>query len=330
MSTPTTAVATLPRYHTHYYHHPSYPHQPHGSGNIASTTTTAANYRSAAANAILPPTATTTTTAAASSAARLLPFYGQPATAGSPTGADGLVQSQSSAPRPPPHRDQPDDHHNLLHGLNPSAARHDDSYTSTMASAAGPAQPSRKRRRSHEPDWNNFYRNGLPKEIIVIDDSPEPEANSSRKLTNGNTTVAAAAAARDSHAQQPARKRRRDDDPASSRAAGYHVQYVGSHTNTPLQNTTPIASTLSSDRTNSALHTTAPTSLSSNSQYEDVQAPLKRKRTRQQVANEAKRRDIDGLGNPFFTYKPPPFPPKKAPEVHVRVVHDVSIFSPLL
>ncbi|POR37304.1 Dual specificity protein kinase lkh1 [Tolypocladium paradoxum] len=323
MSTPTTAVATLPRYHTH-YHHPSYPHQPHGSSTIAGTTSATANYRSAAANAILPPpaTTTTTTTASVSSAARLLPFY-QPASAGSPAGADGVVQSQSSAPHLPPHRDHPDDHHNLLHNLNPSsAARHDDSYTSTMASVAGSDQPSRKRRRSREPDWNNFYRNGLPKEIIVIDDSPEPVANTSRKITNGNTVIAAAAAARDSHAQQPAKKRRRDDDPATSRAAGYHVQYVGSHTNTPLQNTTPIGSTLSSDRTNSALHTTAPTSLSSDSQYEDVQAPLKRKRTRQQVANEAKRRDIDGLGDPFFTYKPPPHPPKKASEVHVRVVHD--------
>ena len=200
-----------------------------------------------------------------------------------------------------------------------------------MATAVGSDQPSRKRRRSREPDWNNFYRNGLPKEVIVIDDSPEPEANTSRKITNGNYSTATVAPAGDSSARQPARKRRRDDDPTASRAAGYHVQYVGSHTNTPLQNMTPIGSTLSSDRTNSALHTTAPTSLSSNSQYEDVQAPLKRKRTRQQVANEAKRRDIDGLGDPFFTYKPPPYPPKKASEVHVRVVHDVSFsLNPLL
>ncbi|EGR48707.1 uncharacterized protein TRIREDRAFT_27025, partial [Trichoderma reesei QM6a] len=181
----------------------------------------------------------------------------------------------------------------------------------------------RKRRRSREPDWNTFYRNGLPKEIIVIDDTPEPEANTGRKIANGTAVVPDSAAT--AAAQSSAKKRRRDDQPL-----GYHVQYVGgshtaSHTNTPRPNTTPGGSTLSSDRTNSALNTTAPTSLSSNSQYDELAAPLKRKRTtRQQVANEAKRRDVDGLGGAFMAYKPPPFPPKKSAEVPVRVVNDVS------
>ncbi|KAM3521407.1 hypothetical protein NHJ13051_006251 [Beauveria bassiana] len=30
------------------------------------------------------------------------------------------------------------------------------------------------RRRPREPDWNSFYKNGLPKEVIVIEDSPDP------------------------------------------------------------------------------------------------------------------------------------------------------------
>lgn len=187
-------------------------------------------------------------------------------------------------------------------------------------------QPSRKRRRSRDPDWNTFYRNGLPSEVIVIDDTPEPEANMGRKIVNAN------AAARDLTTQQPAKRMRRDDAlEATPRNPGYyHVQYAGSHHDTPLQNSTPIGSTLSSVRTNSALNTTAPTSLSSNSQYEDVQTPLKRKRTRQQVTNEAnKRRDVDGLGDPFFTYKPPPYSPKKASDVHVRVIQDVSPLLPL-
>lgn len=184
----------------------------------------------------------------------------------------------------------------------------------TMTSTATMDQPSRKRRRSREPDWNNFYRNGLPKEVIVIDDTPEPEPNTSRKMANGTADLSL---------HHPAKRRRRDDvHEAASRTAGYHVLPVGSHPNTPLHNSTPMASTISTDRTNSALHTTAPTSLSSNGLYDDVQAPLKRKRTRQQVANEAKRRDVDGLGDPFLTYKPPPYPPKKASDVHVRVVHD--------
>lgn len=188
------------------------------------------------------------------------------------------------------------------------------------------AEPARKRRRSQGPDWQEFYRNGLPNEIIVIaDDTPEPEANTSRKVTNGNAANIAAnvnsAAANGTVARQATtKKRRRDDDLATaSSGPGYHVQYVESHTNTPAG-----SAMSSSDRTNSALHnTTAPTSLSSQSQYEDTQLPAKRKRTtRQQVANEAKRRDTDVLGNRCFTYKPPPYPPKKASEVHVRVVQD--------
>jgi dual-specificity kinase len=188
--------------------------------------------------------------------------------------------------------------------------------TTTIAASSGAHQndfdddqPSRKRRRSREPDWNTFYRNGLPKEIIVIDDSPEPEANTGRKLAN--TGPAPAYEASPAH-QQPAKKRRRDDAPP----AGYHVQYL-SHTNTPNGGTN------STDRTNSAINTTAPTSLSSNGQYEEPALPLKRKRTtRQQTANDAKRRDVDGLGSQFLTYKPPPFPPKKVPEVPVRVIRD--------
>lgn len=199
--------------------------------------------------------------------------------------------------------------------------------TAVMPAAAG--VPSRKRRRSREPNWSSFYRNGLPKEIIVIEDTPETEANTSRKMVNGqaNTYASTNVPANGAAMPHPPKKRRRDDDPSAALVhhPGYHVQYYDSQTNMPHHTSTPNESVLSSsDGTNSALHTTAPTSLSSNGQYDDVQPPLKRKRTRQQVANEAKRRDVDGLGDPFFTYKPPPHP-KKAPDVHVRVISDVRV-----
>lgn len=180
-------------------------------------------------------------------------------------------------------------------------------------------QPSRKRRRSREPDWHNFYKNGLPKEVIVIDDTPEPEANSGRKIVNGSTV----AATHDNSSRQVAKKRRRDDEPSTIQGSGYHVKVLDSQKPALLPADTSAGSNnSSSDRTNSAANTTAPTSLSSNGQYDDGQIPQKRKRTRQQVANEAKRRDADGLGSSFFTYKPPPYPPKKAGEVSVQVVHD--------
>ncbi|KAK1242235.1 hypothetical protein MKX07_000221 [Trichoderma sp. CBMAI-0711] len=324
MSTPTTAQVAITLPHYRYLHHP-----PSYSSNYRTTTT---------ANALLPPTAAVDHQPALQTPARPQSYYHHhpPAANAGYSLTDGVAQPSQSAPRPPPHG-----HHYSHHDADSSAtARLDDSSyasamptSSTTASGAVPApartaaedhQPSsssRKRRRSREPDWNTFYRNGLPKEIIVIDDTPEPEANTGRKIANGTAVVPDSAAT--AAAQSSAKKRRRDDQPL-----GYHVQYVGgshtaSHTNTPRPNTTPGGSTLSSDRTNSALNTTAPTSLSSNSQYDELAAPLKRKRTtRQQVANEAKRRDVDGLGGAFMAYKPPPFPPKKSAEVPVRVVND--------
>ncbi|KOS19216.1 Dual specificity protein kinase lkh1 [Escovopsis weberi] len=199
-------------------------------------------------------------------------------------------------------------------------------------------QPSRKRRRSREPDWKLFYRNGLPKEIIVIDDTPEPEAaNAARRAANAvaaptaaptaapssAATAAAASAATSAQAvdaagRQLARKRRRDE----AHSTGYHVQYAPSHTHISIPDSTPASSTISSDRT-LALHTTAPTSLLPNGQYVEAVVPPKRKRTtRQQAANEAKRCEADVLTGPFAAYRPPPFPPKKAGEVHVRAIPD--------
>ena len=203
--------------------------------------------------------------------------------------------------------------------------------------AAEASQPSRKRLRSREPDWLNFYRNGLPKEVIVIDDSPGPEANTARKInTNSNSCVLPPI----DLTTQPNAKRRRKADPPSQhqhqqqqqqqssysvQSNGYHIQYSNSTTNGHTsQKPNNVSSTLSSSSSvQSNLQTTAPTSLSSNGQYEEVQPVIKRKRTRQQVANEAKRRDIDGLGDPLFTYKPPPFLPIKAADVYVRQVREV-------
>ncbi|KAL7792496.1 serine/threonine protein kinase, CMGC group [Trichoderma ceciliae] len=317
MSTPTTALATLPGHYTRYHHPPNYSHSHHLQGHSSATTTTTSNYRTS----LLPATTTANSFAAASPSQnppRPLSFYHHP----QPAASAGYTSSLTDGVAPPLHLHGHYSHHEAAD--SPLAVRFDDS---AMAGNANPGvvpavgrlaaedQPSRKRRRSREPDWNNFYRNGLPKEIIVIDDTPEPEANTGRKITSGNAIVPDSATT--AAAQQAAKKRRREGE-------GYHVQYLAtSHTNTPLPNTTPIGSTLSSDRTNSALNTTAPTSLSSNSQYDELAAPLKRKRTtRQQAANEAKRRDVDGLGGAFMAYKPPPFPPKKSAEVPVRVIHD--------
>ncbi|CEJ82013.1 Putative Dual specificity protein kinase lkh1 [[Torrubiella] hemipterigena] len=305
MSTPSTAVATLPQYPQHRQFQPPftshYKLEHYSSPTLAATTASAKD---------LPPPH--------SPASRYLPYYQSAASAASPT--DGVAHAQSSVPpRPPPHV--------YLESSSSNAATHrhpGDSISSSMTSATMTAvdhhgldqSASKKRRRdSHGPDWNHFYRNGLPDEVIVIDDdSPEPEANTSRRITNGTSSQMLP---HDGSRGQPAKKRRRDDE----HRPGYHIQYLHSHAGTPQYNTTPLGSTLSSDH--ASLTTTAPTSLSSTSLHDDVPAPLKRKRTtRQQAADEAKRRDVDGLGDPVMTYMPPPYPPKKAGEVTVRVVTD--------
>jgi len=196
------------------------------------------------------------------------------------------------------------------------------------AQAHGQPPPARKRRRSREPDWNSFYKNGLPKEIIVIDDSPEPEtpastAPSSHALTNGHINGHSS----EIITRHAAKKRRREADLAAPAPYDpvYHSTLIGAQVS---HHGSPSHSTVSSDRTNSAIHTTAATSLgsaSSNGHYDhDAQPGMKRKRTTRQQINEARRREADTLANTYANYQPPPDPPKKAPEVRVKVIPDLA------
>lgn len=207
------------------------------------------------------------------------------------------------------------------------------------------SQTSRpKRKRDEGPDWNAFYGNGLPKEVIVIDDSsPEPERStkpvvkdlsSSRILpppipshpSMNRTQVMDY----DTVSRHIAKKRRREEEPTYYDPI-YHNTYAGSHT--PHHNAASAKSTISSDRTTSAVHTTAATSLESLSsstsaaheQYNaNVNAGQKRKRTtRQQVAQETRRRQEE-QGDACVSYRPLTGPPKKVADVQVKVIADLT------
>jgi len=196
-------------------------------------------------------------------------------------------------------------------------------------SASMSKQPTKKRQRSKEPpDWENFYKNGLPKEVIIIDDSPPPEQSVS--VTSNRQSSRQIAAANGRHA---AKKRKRDD--AGSAYDPVYQLGPDSNSHTPRYKGSASGSTISTDRTTSAIHTTAATSLGSNSsnthngyQVNDTQPGQKRKRTgtatRLQLANEAKRKELEENGDAFMSYRPPPRPPIKAPEIQVRKVVDVS------
>lgn len=334
MSTPTTATATIP--HSH-YHHPSHHHFPYYTTNSSSS-----YHNRSAANHLLP------------SSSRLAPSY--PASTSNSNSTSSYVPSSSTQASS-----------TTINGSsfssNSSLARSqrqditelpailsDDNYTTmppaSKASVRAPSTSHSKKRRRHSPvDWNKFYGDKPPREIIVIDDTPEPESaavsavSASQTLANGSTAYSytngngsgSGVNANTSVARHAPKRRKRDDNiPAASgtRYDPVHHSRLNGSTTTPRQNGTPSASTISSDRTNSANNTTAATSLgslSSNGQYDhEVQPGQKRKRTRQQVANEVKRRETAIVGHNYPSYHPPPQPPKKAGDVHVRVIPEVS------
>lgn len=193
-----------------------------------------------------------------------------------------------------------------------------------MVSSSSQAAPPHKRQRSKErqPDWDKFYENGLPKEVIVIDssESPEPSLDISSHVQSNNSAVAA-------NSRHAAKKRKRND--------AYDPVYQLDPTNDPspqYKEESDSSSTISTDRTTSAVHTTAATSLGSHSSngqngYEAAEVigqKRKRTNTRLQLANEAKRKELEVNGDAFSNYIPPPQPPIKSRDVPVRPVVDVS------
>jgi dual-specificity kinase len=174
--------------------------------------------------------------------------------------------------------------------------------------------------KSRKPDWNEFYKNGVPKEIIVIDDdSPEPANGSGEDIptyTNGR------------HADK-----KRRTGAATAYDPVYNPQPSYSTTQTPYYDNSSGNNTVSTDRTAPVYKATGSSSIGpalTNGSYlalDEAVTGQKRKRTRQITAEEAKaakRRELDRVQSPYSAYIPPPRPPIKAKEVYVEVVRDVS------
>ena len=208
-------------------------------------------------------------------------------------------------------RQNQNQHQHQLPPLTPGSA-------SDMASSSG-ASAQKKR----NPDWAEFYKNGLPKEVIVIDDDDEePSRPLARQAQPARTTANGALR----HADK-----KRKTTASTAYDPVYNQQTSYSTTQTPYYDS-PNHS-ISTDRTTSALNTTAATSLGSQASSSQQISPLdhgvvgqKRKRTRaaaQDEAKEAKRRELDHDDDPFSLYQPPPNPVIKAKDVYVQVVQDV-------
>jgi dual-specificity kinase len=168
-------------------------------------------------------------------------------------------------------------------------------------------EPASKRRRAG-PDWSDFYKNGLPKEVIVIDDSPEPTP----RAMNGHVNHASADS---SGAVMPNKKRKRDNAEAihqngHATSASYH----GTPSSRSYHNTVyspPSASSMRTHVDNSA----------------SLQVGQKRKRTRNQLANGTHQREVQASSRSYIDYQTPPRPTRKVPEVAVRVVRDVCFLG---
>ncbi|KAF1811729.1 kinase-like protein [Eremomyces bilateralis CBS 781.70] len=225
------------------------------------------------------------------------PYNGLPSTA-STTSATDLRRTVTSNTRHPPPI------------LSPQ-------YPPDMSAA------SLARDRERRTDWAEFYKNGIPKEVIVIDDdSPDPKP-ASKATANGVTH------------NHPAPVHRHADKKRKTGAAYDPVYQPGSYPNhTPYyEHSSSHHNTASTDRTTSAINTTAATSLGSQASAgayppppldNAAQAGQKRKRTRQAAqdeAKEAKRRELEKL-DPLAHYHPPPKPPIKAKDVYVQVISD--------
>ncbi|KAK7940816.1 uncharacterized protein PG986_013203 [Apiospora aurea] len=335
MSTPTTATATIPphhyrHHHTHHHaHYPPYP-QLQSPVNPASYRTAGAIPSTIPANHLLPsptgvppPPSTISSSTASSrhgpaSTASYSTYISGPLQPSHRRSANGATASVASTGAPAARLT----HEYLGTDSESASTPRSDANLDTMSIPSSSQNVARKRRRSKGPDWTEFYKNGVPKEVIIIDDTPEPDGDGKDISSNYSTTTYTNGTGIGSDAgvstRHVAKKRRKEDGYANG---GRVVN--GSHI------ATPNSATSSTDRTTSAQNTTAPTSLaslSSNGHY-DYEASSatgqKRKRTRQQHAQEAKRRDIEALGDAYISYKPPQKPIKKSAEVAVRVVTDV-------
>lgn len=357
MSTPSTATATHPTshhpQHYGYSHHPSYHSTP--SYPSSSSATSAAAAAAAAASRLSTNTSTYPYAINPSAPAPTSTTGPGPATttATAPSSSSATVPSATTStlpyaqspkilpPLPPPHQ-------------NPPSSSTPATMTSSQTALSAGVTPTQNGR-NKKPDWGEFYKNGLPKEVIVIDDSPPPDpllhnhtasaahggtANPlATSTTTGSTAVATpngTSASASSLLQHPAGKKRR---------TGVDSAYDVGYYDRPSYSINPqhygedsSAASRSTDRTTS-MHTTAPTSLGSHGSsggsntvfFEDANIGQKRKRvtTRKSTRDEQKRRELEAVGDAFLSYVPPPNPPIKAKDVAVPVVRDVCFFFSL-
>ncbi|KAL9054531.1 MAG: hypothetical protein Q9162_004087 [Coniocarpon cinnabarinum] len=179
----------------------------------------------------------------------------------------------------------------------------------------------RNKQQSKKTNWNDFYKNGLPKEVIVIDDD-SPDATTGDSGLKRTTS-------------QHENKRRRTDAAYENMQNGYSKQ---APRNLPhVYDDANSSSTASSARNTSALYSTAPTSLTSVSsgngqqmqqRLDEERAGQKRKRTsRYAPEEETPEVEVTSHKQAWTNYIPPAKPPVKAGEVYTPLIRDKAASS---
>jgi len=183
------------------------------------------------------------------------------------------------------------------------------------------APPYKKERRA---DWNEFYKNGLPQEVIVIDDdSPQPQQREQKENRQREPEQVP-------HAQVPPNSRHTDKRRRVDETAGYNPIYRQAEpasAQTVYSHESLSTSVDARDRTQSNTYSTAPTSLQSSvgslrgPQDQEDAARQKRKRSMREYE------DSPDEMHEIFDYYPPPRPPIKANDVSVPVIREVSLLN---
>lgn len=204
---------------------------------------------------------------------------------------------------------------------------------------ASRSQPASRKNPKRPVDWDEYFKNGPPKEIIVIDDSPPPQPAPSGGSRQQPSTVSRTAhmtghynLANGSGGQilHTDKKRKTTQyDP------GYPDHHSYSSTQTPHAYGSPTTlSTHSSTVSINGNSSTAATSLGSTGigtagpSYAPQAAAAatvgpKRKRVTRASHAAAANTNLDA----FASYHPPPKPPIKAKDVYVMQVQDVGVIS---
>lgn len=200
----------------------------------------------------------------------------------------------------------------------------------TYSAKNSPEMPPPKARR-RPPNWDSYFQNGVPKEIITISDTPEPETRAAEHATTYADAQPTVAGASVSHADK-----RRRVEPAAHHESTYQTSN-GVNRRRPWEEDSELSNSADSRGRSAATnsYSTGQTSLSAGSgtqqraRIDNTQIGQKRKRpARDRSSEEAS--DVEVVSkttaqDQWGPYIPPSQPPIKAKEIYVRPVHEVSV-----